>query len=130
MSYSRKCTLSWADKLPPFERELAEYLGAAVSRVVGSGTDALELCLRSAGIRVGREVLTSALTSPFTAQAILAAGLTPRFADVLPGTLLMDPDDVAQRINARTGAIVAVHLYGQAGHLLRLSVLARSRESP
>lgn len=110
-----------------FERELAECLGARRSIGVGSGTDALELCLRSVGNRIGREVLTSALTSPFTAQAILAAGLTPRFADVLPGTLLMDPDDAAQRINARTGAIVAVHLYGQPCHLLRLSVLAKSR---
>jgi len=110
-----------------FERELAECLGAGRSVGVGSGTDALELCLRSAGVRVGREVLTSALTSPFTAQAIMAAGLTPRFADVLPETLLMDPDDAAQRVNARTGAIVAVHLYGQPCDLQRLSVLARSR---
>ena len=110
-----------------FERELAECLGAGRSVGVGSGTDALELCLRSAGVRVGREVLTSALTSPFTAQAIMAAGLTPRFADVLPETLLMDPGDAAQRVNARTGAIVAVHLYGQPCDLLRLSALARSR---
>ena len=71
------------EQVSSFEREFARHLGAARAVGVGSGTAALELCLRSAGLpRSRREVLTSALTSPFTAQAILAAGALPRFADV------------------------------------------------
>jgi dTDP-4-amino-4,6-dideoxygalactose transaminase len=113
------------EQVASFEREFAAYLGAARTVGVGSGTAAIELCLRSAGLaRARREVITSALTSPFTAQAILAAGGLPRFADVEPDTLVLDPDDVRERITGSTGALAPVHLYGQPCDLDRLAALA------
>src|ERR1039457_362346 len=99
------------EELQAFETEFAEAMGARFAVGVGSGTAAIELCLRDAG--VSGEVLTSALTAPFTAVGIRAAGCRPRFADVDPETLQMDADDAARRITSRTGAIVPVHLYGQ-----------------
>jgi dTDP-4-amino-4,6-dideoxygalactose transaminase len=54
-------------------------------------------------------VIVPALTSPFTAQAVLAAGCRVRFADVDPEHLLMTDPPVTKR----TKAIVPVHLYGQ-----------------
>jgi dTDP-4-amino-4,6-dideoxygalactose transaminase len=110
------------EEVAAFEREFAEYLGASWTAGVGSGTAALELCLRAAGLSRGRrEVITSVLTSPFTAQAIVAAGGTPRFADVDPRTLLIDADDACGRANRATAAIVPVHLYGQPCELRRLA---------
>lgn len=110
------------EEVAAFEREFAEYLGASWVAGVGSGTAALELCLRAAGISRGRrEVITSVLTSPFTAQAIVAAGGTPRFADVDPRTLLIDAGDACDRANRKTAAIVPVHLYGQPCDLRRLA---------
>ena len=113
------------DEVASFEREFAAYLGAANAVGVGSGTAGVELCLRSAGLAHSRrEVITSALTSPFTAQAILAAGGLPRFADVDPETLLLDPVDAVERVTRSTGALVPVHLYGQPCDLDRLAALA------
>jgi dTDP-3-amino-3,4,6-trideoxy-alpha-D-glucose transaminase len=110
-----------------FEREFAAHEGAAWAIAVGSGTAALELCLRSARIASDKpEVILPALTSPFSAQAVLAAGLLPRFADVDPETLLLDPDDAAGRATARTGAFLPVHLYGQPCDLTRLCAAART----
>jgi dTDP-4-amino-4,6-dideoxygalactose transaminase len=98
------------EQVAAFEREFAAASGAKYAVAVGSGTAAIELCLRAAGLGGGgAEVLTPALTSPFTAQAILAAGCKPRFADVDEEHLLLDP----ARTSKRTGAIVPVHLYGQ-----------------
>jgi dTDP-3-amino-3,4,6-trideoxy-alpha-D-glucose transaminase len=115
------------EEVASFEREFAAHEGAAWAIGVGSGTDALELCLRSARIASGKpEVILPALTSPFTAQAVLAAGRAPRFADVDPQTLLMDADDAAGRATAKTGAFVPVHLYGQPCDLGRLSAAART----
>jgi dTDP-3-amino-3,4,6-trideoxy-alpha-D-glucose transaminase len=109
-----------------FEREFAGLLGAQHAIGVGSGTDALEISLRCAGVsEPGQEVLTSALTSPYTAVAIRAAGAAPRFADVDPQTLLLDPADAAQRITGATAALLPVHLYGQVCALDRLQDLAR-----
>ncbi|MCL6546634.1 MAG: DegT/DnrJ/EryC1/StrS family aminotransferase [Bryobacteraceae bacterium] len=109
-----------------FEREFARATGAAWVVGVGSGTVALELCLRTAiPNKPRKEVLVPALTSLFTAQAVLAAGCVPRFADVDPETLLLDPGDARDRIRSKTAAIVAVHLYGQPCDLRALAALSR-----
>lgn len=115
------------EQVETFEQEFAAALGAAQVVGVGTGTGAIELGLRAAGIW-GRtqEVIVPALTSPFTALAICNAGARPVFADVDPDRLLIDPQDAASRITSRTAAIVPVHLYGQVCDLRRLSALARS----
>jgi len=108
-----------------FEREFAAFCGARFGVGVGSGTGALEIALRLHGVtRREQEVITSPLTAPFTAQAILAAGATPVFADIEPDTLLIDPRSVEQRISPRTAAILPVHLYGQVCDLEALAALA------
>ncbi len=99
------------EELRAFEQEFAAACGARYCVGVSSGSAAIELALREAGI-VG-EVLTSALTAPFTAVAIRAAGCTPRFCDIDPETLQIDAGDAAGRVTKKTRAIVPVHLYGQ-----------------
>ncbi len=91
-----------------FERELAAEFGARYAVGVGSGTAAIELALRAAGLgESGARVAVPALTSPFTAQAVLAAGCRPQFADVNAETLLLDCVPRGAR------AVIPVHLYGQ-----------------
>ena len=76
---------------------------------VSSGTSALELSLRVTTMRAGvDEVITTPLTAPFTAVAIQAAGYKRRFADVDPETLLLDTDEVGNRVNSRTHAVIPV----------------------
>ncbi len=105
------------EQVAEFEREFASATGAKYAVAVGNGTDALELCLRAAGLgESGAEVVIPALTSPFTAQAILAAGCRPRFADVDAEHLLLDP----ARVGKHARAIVPVHLYGQPYEAARL----------
>lgn len=111
-------------ELASFEQEFAHFLNAPFSVGVGSGSAALELCLRDAGIRsADRQVITTPLTAPFTGIAILSAGASIRFADIDPETLLIDPAAVAGSIHSSTAAIVPVHLYGQPCHLERLAAL-------
>lgn len=118
------------EQVAAFEKEFAAAMGARFAVGVGSGTAALELCLREAAI-VGRgaEVITSPLTAPFTALAILAAGAKPRFADVDPTSLLLDPEDAGNRATRRTAALMPVHLYGLPCDLARWRALARSLEA-
>jgi dTDP-3-amino-3,4,6-trideoxy-alpha-D-glucose transaminase len=96
-----------------FERELAAAFGAKHAVGVGSGTDAIELALRASELGdSGTEVTVPALTSPFTALAVLAAGCRPKFADVDPETLLLAEIP-------RGKAAIPVHLYGQPADLGR-----------
>ena len=116
------------EQVAAFEHELAAAWGARFAVGVASGTAAIELGLRAAGLgSSGAEVIVPALTSPFTAQAVLSAGCRPRFADIDPVHLLMDPDSAEEHCGRRTRAIVPVHLYGQACEMAAFGELARRR---
>lgn len=102
-----------------FEREFAAYSGARHAVGVGNGTDALEIAFQAAGIGPGDEVIVPANTFFATAEAVLRCGATLVPADV-DDDFLLDPQDVAERLTARTRAVVAVHLYGQMAPVARL----------
>lgn len=104
-------------------------MGGRFSVGVASGTAAIELSLRDAGVTSG-EVLTSALTAPFSAVGIRASGATPKFADIDPETLQIDPADAASRITSKTRALMPVHLYGQPCVLHQFVKLARKHKIP
>ena len=100
-------------ELEAFEHELASSVGAAAAVGVASGTDALELALRSVGIGPGDEVVIPALTFVATAGAIARIGARPVLVDVSPDTMLIDLDQAAAALDAGARAIVPVHLHGQ-----------------
>lgn len=99
------------EQVRSFETEFAAAMGGRYAVGVGNGTDAIQLSLRAAGI--AGEVLTTALTAPFTGIGVLSAGCSIRFADVDPETLQIDANDAGNRSGKRTAAIVPVHLYGE-----------------
>ena len=117
------------EELRAFEVEFASALGGKFSVGVANGTAAIELCLRDAGVTSG-EVITSALTAPFSGVGIRAAGATPKFADIDPETLQIDADDARSRMTSRTRALMPVHLYGQPCALDRFARLARKHKIP
>jgi len=106
-----------------FEREAADYLGVKESVGVANGTDALVLVMDALGIEAGDEVICPAFTFYATAEAIARRGATPVFADVDAVTMNLDPEDVAARVNGRTKAILAVHLFGRPSPLAELTRL-------
>ena len=106
------------------EQEVATYLGVKYAVGVASGTDALVLALRTLGIRPGDEVIVPTYTFFATAGAVMLVGATPVLVDVEPDTLCLDVRQVAERITARTKAIVPVHLYGHPADMDPLMALA------
>jgi len=115
-------------QLEAFERECAAYLGCAHAVGVSSGTDAIELALRAAGVGPGDEVITSPFTFFATGEAILETGATPVFADIDPRTFCLDPASVSAVIGPRTRAIVPVHLYGTSADLDALQSLCERHQ--
>jgi dTDP-3-amino-3,4,6-trideoxy-alpha-D-glucose transaminase len=80
---------------------------------VASGTAALSLLLRAAGIGAGDEVIVPAHTYIASALAVIHAGAVPVLCDVEESTGLMDVAAAAAAVGPRTAGILAVHLYGQ-----------------
>jgi dTDP-4-amino-4,6-dideoxygalactose transaminase len=100
-----------------FEKEAATFLGTEHAVGVANGTDALVLALDALGVGPGDEVVCPAFTFYATAEAVARLGATPVFCDVDPVTLNLDPADIAERVGARTKAILAVHLFGRPAPL-------------
>jgi dTDP-4-amino-4,6-dideoxygalactose transaminase len=113
------------EEVEAFEREFAEFCEVPECVGVASGTAALALALIAAGIGPGDEVVVPAHTFIASVLAVLHAGATPVFCDVEQHTGLLDPRAAAAVIGARTAAIVAVHLYGQACEMGPINALAR-----
>ena len=107
-----------------FAAELGAYLGGAHVVPCANGTDALTLALLSLELPVGAEVITPAFTYVATLEAAALLGLRPVLVDVLPDTFNVDPAAVAAAITPRTGAIVAVHLFGQCADLEALRAIS------
>ncbi|PWT84397.1 MAG: erythromycin biosynthesis sensory transduction protein eryC1 [Blastocatellia bacterium] len=107
-----------------FETEFAAIAGASYAIGVGNGTDALMLILRALGIGAGDEVITTPLSAAYTALAITMAGARPVFADIDPDRFTIDPARLEVVVGPRTGAIMPVHLYGQAADMEAISHFA------
>jgi len=96
-----------------FERAVADVFGADHAVALSHGTAALHTALAGLGIGAGDEVIVPTMTFAATANAALYQGAVPRFADVDPGTLLIDPTAVEALIGPRTAAVIGVDFAGQ-----------------
>jgi dTDP-4-amino-4,6-dideoxygalactose transaminase len=94
------------------EHEIQSYLTVNHAISCASGTDALHLALRAAGIGPGDEVITTAFTFIATAEAIAYVGAKPVFVDIEPDSFNIDADKIEEAISAKTRAVIAVHLFG------------------
>ena len=94
---------NWIAPLGPhvdgFEKEMAEYLGVKHAAALSSGSGALHLALKIAGIKEGDRVLCPSLTFAATANVIMYEKAKPIFVDSDPNTWVVD-------LNALEKAIV------------------------
>ncbi len=95
-----------------FEAELSALFGGRPVRVFNSGTAALEIALRLAGVGPGDEVITTPLSWVATSNVVLTVGARPVFVDIDPVTRNIDLDAVEAAITPATKAIIPVDLSG------------------
>jgi perosamine synthetase len=109
-----------------FEVAVAELTGATEVVAVSNGTAALHALYAAADVGPGRNIVTSPLTFASTANAALLLEAEVRFADIDPETGLIDPASVAEQLQERTAAIVAVDYAGAPADYEALRAVAPS----
>jgi perosamine synthetase len=108
-----------------FEQQFAAKLGGGQALATCNGTAALHLAMLSLGIGPGDEVIVPTMTFIASVNAVAYVGAAPVFVDCLPDTWQIDPEGIAERITAKTRAIVVTHLYGQPCAMDRIMAIAR-----
>jgi dTDP-4-amino-4,6-dideoxygalactose transaminase len=110
-------------QLRQFEEDMASFVGVKHAVGLNSGTDALFLSLKAAGIGPGDEVITVAHTFVATIAVVVHCGATPVLVDV-GEDMNMDVDQVEQKISPKTKAIMPVHLNGRLCDMGKLMAIA------
>ncbi|WP_017187258.1 DegT/DnrJ/EryC1/StrS family aminotransferase [Alkalibacillus haloalkaliphilus] len=105
-----------------FEQELADKVGIKSAAALSSGTAAIHLALRAAGIGQGDIVFCPTLTFSATANPIIYQGATPVFIDSDFKTWNMCPDALEEAFKKypEVKAVIVVHLYGLSADLDRI----------
>lgn len=114
-----------------FETHFAERVGAAHAVATASGTAALHVALRVAGVGAGDRVAVQDLTFVASVNPVVQLHAEPLLVDIDPARWTLDVallerffEEHPQQA-ARIRAIVPVHLYGCAADMPRLMDLAR-----
>jgi dTDP-4-amino-4,6-dideoxygalactose transaminase len=116
--------LTTGPKVQKFEEAFKDYIGCKHAVALNSCTAGLNLALALQNFPEGDEVITTPMTFPATANAILLQRLKPIFADIESGTLTIDPRKIEAVITPRTRAIIPVHFAGHPCDMTPIQELA------
>jgi dTDP-4-amino-4,6-dideoxygalactose transaminase len=132
---------NWIAPLGPnvnaFEQDLQDYLQQDVYvAALSSGTAALHLALKLAGVSQGDVVLCQSMTFSASANPIVYENAVPVFIDSEPDTWNMSPELLEQAVKEylakgqKPKAIIAVHLYGMPAKMPEIMEIARRYQIP
>ena len=105
--------LAMGPEVASFEEEFAGYCGVDYAVGMNSGTAALHAVLMALGVGPGDEVIVPSFTFIATATSVSMCGAKPVMADVDERYYTIDPEEVTEHLNAKTKAVIGVHLFGQ-----------------
>ncbi len=111
-----------------FERRIEKYLGVKHCVAVCNATIGLAIAVRAMELR--GEVILPSYTFVSTAHVLQWQGIQPVFVDMDPATHNLCSTAVEAAMNARTTAVIGVHVWGRACDTERLQQLANARGIP
>jgi perosamine synthetase len=123
-------TLSRGPFLKKFEAGFKALYNCQYAVATNSGTAGLMLALKALNVGCGDEVITVSFTVPATVNAIIAVGAQPILIDIDSSNLGMCPTLLENAISANTKAVIAVHAFGQAAHIIEINKICDKFKLP
>jgi len=108
-----------------FEREFSKMNNVKLTIGVGSGLDALIICLKALNIKKGDEVIVA--SNAYIASWLSISNVGATIVPVEPDqkTFNIDPSKIEEKITKNTKAIMPVHLYGQPSQMDQIMAIAK-----
>ena len=119
-----------------FEKEAAQKLGAKECVALSSGTAAIHLALKAAGVSDGDIVFCPTLTFSATVNPVIYCNAVPVFIDSDFETWNMSPDALEKAFEKYSAAgikpkaVIAAHLYGISANLSEITALCTKYNVP
>jgi dTDP-4-amino-4,6-dideoxygalactose transaminase len=110
-----------------FEKELAAKVGSEAAAALSSGTGAIHLALRAAGVGEGDIVFCPTLTFSATANPIIYQNAVPVFIDSDYETWNMSPKALEEAFEKypEVKAVIVVHLYGLSADMDKIMEICK-----
>lgn len=99
-----------------FESLFANYVGVKYCVGVANGTDAIEIALRSLGVRQGDYVATAANAGNYSSTAIRSINANVVYMEVDECSRNLTMNSILKSIDERISVLIVTHLYGQAAN--------------
>ena len=107
-------------KTREFETKICNFLKIKYAVTTTSGTSAIFLALKAAGVKKNDEVIVPNITFPATANAVKLAGAKPMLVDVNPESLLINQKSLKKIISKKTKFIIPVHISGRGNNITNI----------
>lgn len=113
-----------------FEKELADKVGSKAAAALTSGTAAIHMALKAAGVGPGDIVFCPTFTFSATANPIIYQNAIPVFIDSDDKTWNMSPEALEEAFARypNVKAVIVVHLYGCAADMDRIMELCKKHQ--
>lgn len=122
-----KGMLSQGKNVRHLEEMFSKYLGVRYAVAVSSGTAALHLALLSLRLKPSDEIIVPSFCFPAVANVVEICGAKAVFCDTNPLSFNMDSGQLKRKINRKTKAVIAVHLFGNPADMQNISNICRKR---
>lgn len=108
-----------------FESGFKEYISVEEAIAVCSGRFALYLILKGLGLKEGDGIILSAYNFEGVPRTLLKEGFELQFVDADRTSYQIDAEKIEEKIDKKTRAIIATHLFGQPCNLDKILEIAR-----
>jgi perosamine synthetase len=122
--------LTKGEYVEKFKQEINKFTESKYCFLTTSATTALTMALKTVDVGPGDEVIISDFSFPATANVVEDLGAIPVFADVDIETFNMKPDELRQKINGKTKAVIYVDALGNPSGVFAIKAICKEAQIP
>ena len=115
-------------KILELEEKIRQKYNIPNISIVVNGTVALQMAIRALNLPKGGNIITTPFTWISSTSSILWEGFKPRFVDIDPITLNIDPKKIEEAIDEDTVAILAVHVFSNPCAIEEIKTIANKHD--